>query len=137
MKPSEVINRTALVRKLQDELDEYVYENFVTDPETGVFEGGSQCEEYRIWLEEMIEKITSFPPIALWMEKLPDHQGLWWWWNEDQDSIPIVVNIAFSGTDGSYFATQGQHGWNRFQSVSEMRGLWMPLHEPDVPEEST
>ena len=69
-----------------------------------------------------------------WQKKLPDESGLWWWWNEDEDSLPIVVDIAYSGTDGCYFAMQGQHGWTRFQRVSDMGGWWWRLPEPERPQ---
>lgn len=64
-----------------------------------------------------------------WSRKVPNESGYWWWWNED--SLPVPVNIDWSPTDGGrYFATQGQHGWNRFQWVEDMGGLWMRLMEP-------
>lgn len=70
------------------------------------------------------------PPPA-WLHVLPDEQGYWWWWNEDGPPIPVY--IMFSGTDGRYFASVGQHGWNRVQYVEDMGGMWMPLPEPPTP----
>ena len=70
-----------------------------------------------------------------WSKTLPNESGLWWWWNGDEDQQPLVVEIAYSGTDGSYFAMQGQHGWTRFQPVTEMQGYWMQLHYPPPPRE--
>lgn len=79
------------------------------------------------------DRPTGNLPMSEWSKQLPGESGLWWWWNEDEDSNAIVVDIAFSGTDGTYFAMQGQHGWSRFQPVSEMQGWWMRLHEPKFP----
>lgn len=67
-----------------------------------------------------------------WSKDLPNETGYWWWWN--QDGLPIPVNIDWSPTDGGrYFATQGQHGWNRYQWVEDMGGYWMRLSEPEPP----
>lgn len=67
-----------------------------------------------------------------WSKTVPNESGYWWWWNED--GWPIPVNIEVSLTDGPrYFATQGQHGWNRFQWVEDMGGYWMRLTEPPLP----
>lgn len=63
-----------------------------------------------------------------WNPDPPDEQGYWWWWN--LDGPPIPVSILFSGTENRYFAAQGQHGWNRFQWVDDMGGMWMRLFEP-------
>lgn len=68
-----------------------------------------------------------------WTKTPPAESGLWWWWNEDEDSLPIVVDISYSGTSNSYFAGAGQHGWTRFQEVSEMGGFWMRQQEPEHP----
>lgn len=136
MKPTDLINRSALLKKLREDLEDYTSDHFATDSETGVSEGGAACEEYRKYLEETIEAIELFSPISTWKDRVPDEIGLWWWWNEDEDSAPIVVDIAYSGTGDEYFAMAGQHGWTRFQNVTEMGGLWMRLNEPDVPDES-
>ena len=67
-----------------------------------------------------------------WSKETPNESGYWWW---DEDSPPVPVNIEVSLTDGvRYFATQGQHGWNRFQWVEDMGGQWMRLLEPPLPE---
>lgn len=66
-----------------------------------------------------------------WKDSLPDEQGYWWWWN--YDGAPVPVSIMFSGTDNSYFATQGQFGWTRAQLVKDMGGMWMRLPEPETP----
>ena len=68
-----------------------------------------------------------------WRKETPDEQGYWWWW--DEDGPPIPVNIFVNGTGKPrYFATIGQHGWNRAQWVEDMGGMWMRLPEPEVPE---
>jgi|SRR5579864_9286400 len=61
--------------------------------------------------------------------------GWYWWWNGDEDAAPCPVSVMYSGTSGTFFATEGQLGWNRAQELSEMRGHWMRLHEPPTPEE--
>jgi len=63
-----------------------------------------------------------------------DDQSYWWWWNGDQDSAPVPVFIL-RDSGGKYFATEGQFGWNRFQFVEEMGGLWLKVIEPQVPTE--
>lgn len=68
-----------------------------------------------------------------WRRQPPDEIGLWWWWNEDEDSAPIPVDIAISGGINEYFATAGQHGWNIFQLVTDMGGIWMQCLEPALP----
>jgi hypothetical protein len=66
-----------------------------------------------------------------WSKTCPDEQGYWWWWNED--GPPIPVSIFASGHENvRYFATVGQHGWNRAQWVEDMGGFWMRLHEPST-----
>ncbi len=71
--------------------------------------------------------------LVTWSKTPPNESGYWWWWNED--GPPVPVNIEVSLTDGvRYFATQGQHGWNRFQWVEDMGGFWMMLSEPPLPE---
>lgn len=71
--------------------------------------------------------------VAFWSKSLPAVQGLWWWWNEDEDSLPIPVSIMYSGTSDSYFASEGQWGWTRFQNVEDMGGFWMRCYEPLSP----
>lgn len=66
-----------------------------------------------------------------WRKEPPDEQCYWWWWN--QDGPPVPVSILFSGTENRYFAAPGQHGWNRFQWVEDMGGMWMRLPEPETP----
>jgi hypothetical protein len=67
-----------------------------------------------------------------WSKETPSESGYWWWWNEDVPPIP--VNIEWDPAEGGrYFATQGQHGWNRHQYVEDMGGQWMPLIEPETP----
>lgn len=56
----------------------------------------------------------------------------YWWW--DEDGLPLPVYVAYSPTSESYFATQGQLGWNRSQEILDMGGWWMPLREPSLPE---
>lgn len=68
-----------------------------------------------------------------WQREPPVESGLWWWWGGDEDSLPIPIDIAYSGSDGSYFASIGQYGWNRPQTVTEMGGWWMRLYEPELP----
>lgn len=68
-----------------------------------------------------------------WSKSLPNESGLWWWWNEDEDSMPLPVTIMYSGTSDSYFASEGQWGWTRFQNVEEMGGWWMKCIEPERP----
>lgn len=63
-KAIDQIDRSALLKKLRGKLEDYELEHFVTDPETGVSEGGSACENYRSYLEETIEAIEFFPPIS-------------------------------------------------------------------------
>lgn len=75
------------------------------------------------------------PSGLAWTRDLPTESGAYWWWNEDEDSAPIHIEIMYSGSDGSYFAPAGQYGWNCFQSVAEMGGWWMRLHEPETPNE--
>lgn len=67
-----------------------------------------------------------------WSKELPCEQGWYWWWDEDPDGIPVPVSIMKSGTDGRYFATAGQLGWNRPQYVEDMGGQWMRLLEPET-----
>ena len=67
-----------------------------------------------------------------WTKNPPDQQCLWWWWDEDPDSEPIPVSILESGTNNEYFASIGQHGWNRAQWVKEMGGVWMKVLIPKL-----
>lgn len=60
----------------------------------------------------------------------------WWWWNGDEDSCPVPVHVQWSGTGGYFFASVGQFGWNRAQTLTEMGGLWMKIVEPAIPQQS-
>jgi len=82
-------------------------------------------------LTAQVEKLKADGAMQ-WTKEPPNDQGLYWWWNEDEDSAPIPVTIFYSGTDGSYFAPEGQWGWTRFQPVTEMGGVWIRLHEPST-----
>lgn len=57
--------------------------------------------------------------------------GWYWWWDEDEDSAPVPVSILTDG-HGFFFASLGQLGWVRSQSVQAMDGWWKRLPEPDV-----
>lgn len=112
---------------------------------TGAIVCTGQCSEIeiavaraqnRMWVNEdgigfilRVSQIENHGPE--WTRELPNEQGLWWWWNED--GLPVPVSIMYSGTDGSFFASAGQWGWNRHQSVKDMGGLWTRLHEPETP----
>lgn len=82
--------------------------------------------------EELFRKFELKPEFT---KTIPVELGLYWWWNEDEDSNPIVVDIAYSGTSNSCFAMQGQHGWTRYQDVEEMGGWWAPITIPAQPKE--
>jgi hypothetical protein len=84
-------------------------------------------------LGEEAEAPTMKADLKGWSKDLPEEQGVYWWWNGDEDNAPLHVSIMYSGSDGSYFAPAGQYGWNRFQPVKEMGGWWMRLREPEVP----
>ena len=68
-----------------------------------------------------------------WTNALPNECGLYWWWNGDENGLPIAVDIFVNQGDKTYFAPAGQHGWNRFQFVKEMGGLWSRLYQPLPP----
>lgn len=91
----------------------------------------------RLWNAEDMEYYAAACLTAgggsLWRKETPDDIGLWWWWNEDEDSEPIPVSISYSGTSGTYFAMAGQWGWNTFQEITGMGGLWMPVRTPETP----
>lgn len=52
------------------------------------------------------------------------------WWHDNGEQI-YPVNIAWSPTSLSFFATLGQWGWTRAQDVIEMGGMWKPCIEPE------
>lgn len=60
----------------------------------------------------------------------------WWWWNGDEDSCPVPVFVMWSGTSGTWFASNGQHGWTEAQNLSDMDGWWMRIVEPKTPKVS-
>lgn len=68
-----------------------------------------------------------------WVKDLPSEEGPYWWWNEDEDSCPIHIEVAYSPTSQSFFARIGQYGWNRPQEVTEMKGWWMLIPLPPLP----
>lgn len=86
-------------------------------------------------LIDLRTKLAEQADTRSWSQELPDEQALWWWWNGDEDSSPIPVNIAYSGTNGNYFATCGQWGWEEYRELSDMGGWWMRCVEPPPPEE--
>lgn len=62
--------------------------------------------------------------------KSVDESWTYYWWWDEGDAPPIPVIVLHSPTDDKYFATQGQHGWNRSRNVEEMGGWWMKLEPP-------
>lgn len=64
-------------------------------------------------------------------QKEPQECGYFWWAKEDNAPVPVL--IMFSGTDKTYFAPHGQHGWPRFRKVSEMGGVWLKIEQPERP----
>lgn len=71
---------------------------------------------------------------AEWTKDLPTESGSYWHWNGDEDSMPIHMEVMWSGTSNSCFAPAGQWGWNRPQELSEMGGWWMPMETPPPPQ---
>ena len=65
-----------------------------------------------------------------WTKTPPSEQGAYWWWSGDEDSSPLHIEIMYSGSDGTYFATSGQYGWTVAQSVTEMGGWWIRIYAP-------
>lgn len=70
-------------------------------------------------------------------DKQVNEQCWWWWWNGDIDSCPVPVSVMWSGSNDTYFASQGQLGWTRAQDVIGMGGLWLKIKEPSTPTEHT
>ena len=52
------------------------------------------------------------------------------WWHDNGEQI-YPVNIAWSPTSESFFATLGQWGWTRAQEVKDMGGKWAPCVSPE------
>lgn len=72
-------------------------------------------------------------PQEQWTRQLPTEQGTYWWWNGDQDSSPLHMNILYSATSGNCFASTGQYGWDTAKELECLGGWWLRLHEPEVP----
>lgn len=70
---------------------------------------------------------------STWTKELPKESGSYWWWNSDEDSNPIHIELGKSLPSGPVFAQMGQYGWTQAQDVEEMGGWWMPLLTPDQP----
>lgn len=68
-----------------------------------------------------------------WTKDLPMEAGTFWWWNGDEDSSPIHIELGISLPSRQVFAQIGQYGWNRAQDVQDMEGWWMPLETPLPP----
>lgn len=68
-----------------------------------------------------------------WTANLPTEQDSYWWWNGDEDSAPIHIEIMYSGHSDTCFAPMGQYGWTEAQDVSDMGGFWMRLPTPNPP----
>lgn len=81
---------------------------------------------------EAIDAAQSAPEFSA---DLPNKQCDWWWWNGDEDAQPILVSILFSGSNGEYFASMGQHGWTIAQFVETMGGQWMEAIIPNTPKQ--
>jgi hypothetical protein len=69
--------------------------------------------------------------------RTPDEAGAYWWWNGDEDSGPIHIEIMYSPTSQTCFAPMGQWGWNTPQETETMGGLWKKLLEPELPSSPT
>ncbi len=87
-----------------------------------------------------VEKIVAEGPNAVLREFADERCLQWvawdkidvsgfWWWDDGQLVVPVWVGLSSPGK--FFFASTGQHGWNRSQKVSEMGGVWMKC---DVPE---
>lgn len=98
----------------------------MTDPTTTLFGAG-----------DLIPPLPKpIPDLTRWYEWHEVSRDIWdgdiWWW--DNGEIIFPVNIAWSPTSESFFATLGQWGWGRAQDLSEMQGRWMPCVEPEPDE---
>ena len=78
------------------------------------------------------EHTTTYAPTWVRSQKIIE-SGEYWWWNEDEDSAPVPVTVAWSGTDDRFFAEIGQLGWNRPQEVIEMGGWWKLIPQEPIP----
>lgn len=52
------------------------------------------------------------------------------WWHDNGDQI-FPVNIMWCPTGKYFFASLGQWGWTRSQTLKEMGGFWTPCIEPE------
>ncbi len=67
---------------------------------------------------------------AQWSRELPDQDGWWWHWDED-DSLPVPMSIKHD-CDDVFFSTAGQLGMSRAINCRTHGGVWMRLHVPSV-----
>ena len=102
----------------------------------GRFKEASECCAIRYCLEIVAELSPKESAANAWGDWATVNEQAWyWWWDQDPDSGPVPVSILHSGSDGKYFASVGQRGWNRAQNVEEMGGRWMLMREPELPRE--
>lgn len=102
---------------------------FVFQDATAVIRRPQEFLDYAKESNQLRSEWTSTVP------SIADDAGAYWWWNGDEDSAPIHIEVMYSPTSLSCFAPLGQWGWNRPQGTREMGGMWMRLVEPQPPEQ--
>ena len=71
---------------------------------------------------------------SAWTRAEPTEQGAYWMWDGDEESLPIHVEVLWSGHDGRCFVPSGQWGWTEPQSMDDLDGhWWSPLTPPPLP----
>lgn len=67
-----------------------------------------------------------------WTKEPPTEPGLYWWWDEDGDPIPVHLSIG-RYTDKCFAEAIAYHSIPT-SDVSRMGGWWKIVAEPDVPQ---
>lgn len=80
------------------------------------------------------EAVDQQQACSAWTQDEPKEQGSYWMWDGDDESLPIHVEVMWSGHEGRCFVPRGQWGWTEPQSMDDLEGYWWsPLTPPPLP----
>lgn len=96
-------------------------------------QGGNRISDGKPIAEVMMEGAGQPDSNGGWTQQVPTEQAAYWWWNGDNDSAPIHLNVLWSGTDRKCFVSMGQYGFTDAKNCDECGGWWKPLPVPEPP----
>lgn len=83
------------------------------------------------WTQTNENLINNINEKSGWTRNPPTELGHYWWWDEDTDHYPIMLDVCM-GLHGTLFA-HGDHPYSEPQDVCELDGYWKHQETPKRP----